>query len=444
MTTTQWIGVLLLIVLLIGALAEIQKQITGELITKEGKRLEIAVKANSDAFWARLQEENTKQEKAARDCMQQLSNLISNCLWARLQEENTEQEEAARDRMQQLSNMISNCLNKDLPAIIEKTVKRELTTVGQSMARTIAPTIEKTISTSIAESFQKGVGDKAVSQLEKSVSSKLEATVSRQIQTQCQTSRKQALQALKSSLEVSVVPAFEMSCRTMFEQVDAAFQKGMGSLTTAAQQQVEASHSPLALALRDALNSATSITQTLGGELLDGQRKLLALADSKAPLLISQLSNGTLGLLHEKLEVPPDPTKELSRLIGERKYEEAFNAALQRTDVNNVSWLCAQVDLPGILAMNPLPLGQGVLPSLLQQLACDIGTDTPRKLTWMREVVSAINPTDPMIVVYVRPIFEQVYQILNHHRSLPTTTGAELSNIRLIMHVINSMIMSSK
>ncbi|GFP90969.1 varicose-related protein [Phtheirospermum japonicum] len=340
---------------------EMQKQMAVMVavpVTKEGKRLETAlgrsmekaVKANSDALWARLQEENAKQEKAARD------------------------------RMQQLSIMISNCLNKELPAIIEKTVKRELTT-----------------------------------------------------------------EAMKASLEVSVVPAFEMSCRTMFEQVDAAFQKGMGEHTTAAQQQVEASHSPLALALRDALNSATSITQTLGGELLDGQRKLLALADSKAPnLLISQLSNGPLGLLHEKLEVPPDPTTELSRLIGERKYEEAFNAALQRTDVNIVSWLCTQVDLPGILSMNPLPLGQGVLLSLLQQLACDIGKDTPRKLTWMREVVSAINPTDPMILVHVRPIFEQVYQILNHHRSFPTTTGAELSNIRLIMHVINSMIMSSK
>ncbi|KAL3627097.1 hypothetical protein CASFOL_028460 [Castilleja foliolosa] len=397
-------------------------------ISKEGKRLETAlgrsmekaVKANSDALWARLQEENAKQEKAARD------------------------------RMQQLSNMFSNCLNKDLPAIIEKNLKRELTTVGQSMARTITPTIEKTISTSIADSFQRGVGDKAVNHLDKSVNSKLEATVSRQIQAQFQTSGKQALQeALKSSLEVSVVPAFEMSCRTMFAQVDSAFQKGMVEHTTMAQQQVEASHSPLALALRDALNSATSITQTLGSELLDGQRKLLALAsagaNSKAPnLLINQLTNGPLSILHEKLEVPPDPTTELSRLIGDRKYEEAFSSALQRTDVNIVSWLCSQVDLLGILSMHPLPLGQGVLLSLLQQLACDIGKDKTRKLTWMREVVSAINPTDPMILVHVRPIFEQVYQILNHHRSLPTTTGPELSNIRLILHVINSMLMSSK
>ncbi|XP_047938142.1 enhancer of mRNA-decapping protein 4-like [Salvia hispanica] len=396
-------------------------------VTKEGKRLEAAlgrsmekaVKANSDALWARLQDENAKQEKAAKE------------------------------RMQQLTNTISNCLNKDLPAIIEKTVKRELTTIGQSVARTITPAIEKTISTSIIESFQKGVGDKAVNLLEKSVSSKLEALVARQIQVQFQTSGKQALQeTLKSSLEGSVIPAFEMSCRTMFEQVDTAFQKGMVEHTSVVQQQFEASHSPLALALRDAINSASSMTQTLSNELLDGQRKLLAIAvsgaNSKAPSLLSQLSNGPLGSLHEKLELPPDPTKELSRLIAERKYEEAFTAALQMSDVNIVSWLCSQVDLPGICSVNPLPLSQGVLLSLLQQLACDISNETPRKLTWMREVMTAINPTDPMIAVHVRPIFEQVYQILNHQRNLPTLGGAELANIRLIMHVINSMLMSSK
>ncbi|KAL6547037.1 hypothetical protein OROMI_022758 [Orobanche minor] len=410
---------------------ELQKQMAVMVsapVTKEGKRLEAAlgrsmekaVKANSDALWARLQEENMKHEKAARE------------------------------RMQQLTYMMSNCLNKDLPTIIEKNVKREMTALGQAVARTVTPTIDKTISTSILESFQKGVGDRAANQLEKSVSSKLEAAVVRQIQAQFQTSGKQALQdVLKSSLEVSVIPAFEMSCRTMFEQVDVAFQKGMVEHTTAAQQQIEASHSPLALALRDALNSATSLTQTLGSELLGGQRKLLALtvagANSKAPnLLISQLNNGPLGGLHEKLEVPPDPTKELSILIAERKYEEAFTVALHRNDVTIVSWLCSQVDLPGILSMSPLPLGQGVLFSLLQQLACDISNDTLRKLIWMREVLCVINPTDPVILAHVRPIFDQVYQMLNHHSNLPTTTGAELSHIRLIMHVINSMLMSSK
>ncbi|KAL2523831.1 Enhancer of mRNA-decapping protein 4 [Abeliophyllum distichum] len=410
---------------------DMQKQVTTMVavpVTKEGRRLEAAL--------------GRSMEKAAK--------TNADALWAHFQEENAKQEKASRERNQQLTNMISNCLNKDLPAILEKAVKKELTAVGQAVARTITPSIEKTVSTSISEAFQKGVGDKAVNQLEKSVNSKLEATVARHIQAQFQTSGKQTLQeTLKSSLEASVIPAFEISCRAMFEQLDAAFQKGMVEHTAAAQKQFESSYSPLALALRDAINSASSMTQTLSTELLDGQRKMLALAvagaNSKATNpLISQLSNGPLGGLHEKLEAPPDPTKELSRLVAEHKYEEAFTAALQRSDVSIVSWLCSQVDLQGILSMNPLPLSQGVLISLLQQLAYDISKETHNKLPWMREVLSAINPTDPMIVVHVHPIFEQVYQILNHHRNLPTTTGPELSNIRLIIHVINSMLMTPK
>lgn len=105
---------------------------------------------------------------------------------------------------------------------------------------------------------------------------------------------------------------------------------------------------------------------------------------------------------------------------------------------------CQQVDLRGLLTMVPLPLSQGVLLSLLQQLACDIGNDTPRKLGWMTDVAAAINPADPRIAVHVRPIFEQVYQILHHQRSLPTMTGAEQSSIRLVMHVINSVLLTCK
>ncbi|GJR74246.1 chaperonin CPN60/TCP-1 [Tanacetum coccineum] len=59
-------------------------------------------------------------------------------------------------------------------------------------------------------------------------------------------------------------------------------------------------------------------------------------------------------------------------------------------------------------------LGQGVLLSLLQQLACDISNDTSRKLSWMMDAVVAIKPSDGMIAMHVRPIFDQVYSILIH------------------------------
>ncbi|CAM8957523.1 unnamed protein product [Rhodiola kirilowii] len=410
---------------------ESQKQIATLVagpIIKEGKRLEAtigrtvekALKANSDALWARFQEESVKNEKVMKD------------------------------RLNQITNMITGLVNKEIPPMIEKTVKKELASAVPSLARAITPALEKTVSSSLMEAFQRGVGDKMGNQLEKSVNAKLETTVARQIQVQFQTAGKQALQeALKSSVETIVVPAFELACKAMFEQVDASFKKGMIEHTTVALQHFETQHSAVALALRDAMGSVSSLTQTLSVEIAEGQRKLIALAaagvnSSGVNPLVIQPSNGPQSAFREKVEAPLDPTKELSKLIAEHKYEEAFIAALQRSDVTIVSWLCSQVDLQKLLSATPVPLSQGVLLSLLQQLACDIHADTPRKLTWMTDVAVAIIPTDPMIAMHVRPIFEQVYQILSHHRTLPTVGAAEVTSIRLVMHVINSILTTCK
>ena len=102
--------------------------------------------------------------------------------------------------------------------------------------------------------------------------------------------------------------------------------------------------------------------------------------------------------------------------------------------------LIHQVDLQVILSMKPCPLSQGVLLALFQQLACDINKETSRKLAWMTDVAVAINPSDPMIVVHVLPIFRQVCQIVDHLQSLPSTSASESASIRVLMFVINSVL----
>jgi enhancer of mRNA-decapping protein 4 len=52
----------------------------------------------------------------------------------------------------------------------------------------------------------------------------------------------------------------------------------------------------------------------------------------------------------QHIEESLDPTKELARLIAERKFEEAFNKALALTNVGIVSWLCNQVNWLNICA----------------------------------------------------------------------------------------------
>lgn len=114
---------------------EMQKQmsmIVAVPITKEGRRLEAAlgrnmekaIKANNDALWARIQEETSKNEKMLRD------------------------------RTQQISTLITNFMNKDLPAMLEKIVKKEMAAIGQAAVRVISPAVEKTVTSAISDSFQ--------------------------------------------------------------------------------------------------------------------------------------------------------------------------------------------------------------------------------------------------------------------------------------------------
>lgn len=114
---------------------ELQKQMSVMVavpVNKEGRRVETAlgksmekaVKANSDALWARFQEENAKQEKLLRE------------------------------RTQQILNLVTNSLTKDLPAVLEKMVKKEIAAVGPAVSRTLIPAIEKAVSIAIPEAFQ--------------------------------------------------------------------------------------------------------------------------------------------------------------------------------------------------------------------------------------------------------------------------------------------------
>lgn len=117
---------------------ELQKQIAvlvAVSITKEGKRIEAAIgknmekilKANSDASWARSQEEFAKLEKSNRDGNQQVSTSASNG-------------------------------HKELLTATEKLLKKELAAVVPAVVRSVTQVVEKAVSTdvstAVSEAFQ--------------------------------------------------------------------------------------------------------------------------------------------------------------------------------------------------------------------------------------------------------------------------------------------------
>jgi enhancer of mRNA-decapping protein 4 len=412
---------------------EIQKQMTVMVavpVAKEGKRMEGALgqrmekvlKAHVDAMWARLAEENARREKQERE------------------------------RVQQVSMLLTNFVSKDMPVALERGFKKEFATIGPVVAQAVLPPLHKAVSTTVAESFQ-GFTEKMLPQLEKLVGAKLEGTVTRQIQTQFQTIGRQVLQeALRTCFESSVLPAFERTCRSMFDHVESSFQHGMAEYTQHAQEQLLTSHSDLASTLKDTVASATMLADSLKGELADGQKKLLSLAESANAARTLPVNNQINGGLPDKvrihvlslqhLEESLDPTIELSRLLKEGKLEEAFNKALSLSDVAVVSWLCMQMDEAHLFSTVPLPLSQGVLLSLVQQLGCDLGKDTARKLSWIREAALALNPDDPLLAPHMRPFLQQLYQ--NLHKQVAQAVPGEQANLRLVIHVVHSLLTSCK
>jgi enhancer of mRNA-decapping protein 4 len=85
--------------------------------------------------------------------------------------------------------------------------------------------------------------------------------------------------------------------------------------------------------------------------------------------------------------------------------------------------------------VDPLPLSQVVLLHLLRQLTFCVN-NSAQKFAWMTYVINAIIPTDPTIAMHVRLIYNEVYGIPYHQRTLPTITSVELSSIQRLTNVI--------
>lgn len=387
-------------------------------VAKEGKRIEAALgsrlektlKAHADAQWARLQDDAARREKGERDRLQQIASAVA----------------------------------RELQPALEKSLKKEVSSLAPAVARLVLPPLETAIGSATSELQKLGP------QIESSVATQVESAVRNQIATEFQTTVRTTIQeSFRSCLQAAVLPAFESVCKNMFEQMDATLKRGLSEHSSAAQQKLTASHTALASSLQDSMLAASALTTSLKEEMMEGQRKLITLAETAAAnSKANQAAGKANGSLPERVlslqhvEESLDPTRELTRLLGERKYEAAFTKALSLADVALVAWLCSQVEPTVLFSGGSSNLSQGVLLSLVHQLSFDMGVDSERKLLWLRHVALSLNPADPQLANHMRPILEQVYQ--NLHRHLPQVTDALAADLRLVIHLINSLLTACK
>eukprot|EP00897_Mesotaenium_endlicherianum_P006821 jgi/Mesen1/6167/ME000317S05295 len=441
---------------LAGAQKEMAKQLALSVaapVAKEGKRMEAAVSA--------------RVEKALK--------AHADALWARLQEDQARRERAEQARLQQAGAALSVTLAKEIAPAVERAVKKE--TAG--IVRQLAPLLEASTIQAAASALQ----------MEKVVATTVESALSRHVAASVQATLKSSLQeAMRGCFEAAVVPAFQRACADMFQQVDASLQRGVAEHTSAAAAHFGSHNSAVSASLKEALGSVTAAAKVLQGEVLEGQRKLVALAeaagasgggatrtaaaapagaaDAAAPVPAGHRHRQAHGqapsdaaaaaaakpaavpdqlLSLEHVEAALDPTRELSRLVAERRYEEAFTRALQLSDVAIVWWLCQQVEREPLFAGGPEALSQGVVLSLVHQLSYDLSVDKLPKLLWLRSGTLCLNPSHPHVAPHARPVLEQVYGAVHAELAHAKPDAGPLAGeLRLLIHILNSLLTACK
>jgi enhancer of mRNA-decapping protein 4 len=315
---------------------------------------------------------------------------------AEVREERAAREAAERERQKQLLTAVSAAITRDLPVQIEKILKKELKGIAGEIGKVVTATKDT------------GGGDADAKALAAALP-----------------------KALAAAMTTTVVPKFEKATSEMFAQVKSTFERGMDELAaelyTQKENAVAAEVGPLVHTLRGATD-----------EVRVAAEMLVAGGASNAP-------GGEASSLAE-LESRMDPTVALGASVDAGDFEGAFTKALGMSSVDVVAWVCSRADAKreAIFSSTPAALSQGVLLSLAQQLSSDLTDEPELKIAWIRDAALAIDPSDAALAQHMRPILEAVFAGLHECATAPETPAPVKNDLRLCIHVVNSLLTACK
>ncbi|KAK9805896.1 hypothetical protein WJX73_002358 [Symbiochloris irregularis] len=360
-----------------------------EEVKKEGKRLEAAHEAQV-----------AKANKAHGKALAEERRAV-------LQEEH--------QHMERLLAAISASINRDLPERLETILKAQLARLPPPLA---PQALQSAVAAALATSLPGELSGSAMqSCLEKALNVQLKAAL-----------RAPLKESFRTSFEQQLLPAFDAACQNLFSQVQATFAGGLAEHLQAA----GGANAQVASSLQAALGQAQATAELLANDVAEGQRTLIRLAAANAAESASPGRTSTADA------VDIDPKVQLTQLINQERYEDAFHKVLESGDVELVEWLCGEVDPGDVCSREPVPLSQGVLLSLLAQLSMNLMQDTSAKLEWMRETAMVIDPEDPTLNQHMRTPLQGVFGQLKDLG--PKLSGKDASLHRTVTHLVNALL----
>ncbi|NWS89940.1 EDC4 protein, partial [Toxostoma redivivum] len=315
-----------------------------------------------------------------------------------------------------LSQQLSQSLSTAVCNRLERTIREEMKkTVPQCISKSMDPTVSQLSNTIAAKlTAVEGTLKENITKLVKSknlTDSVVRATADT-LQGPIQSAYREAFQSV-------VLPAFEKSCQSMFQQINDTFKQGTQEYI----QQLEAHlknkkvreqevRDPLLNQLRQLISTFQSTTEQLASTIAasvhaEVQHQLHIIVGNMQESILAQVQRvikGEVSLAMKEQQAAvtssivqamrsaagtPIPSTHMDfqsqqthilQLLQQGHLNQAFQQALTAADLNLVLYVCETVDTQQVFGQHPCPLSQPVLLSLIQQLSSDLGTRTELKL----------------------------------------------------------------
>ncbi|XP_043937990.1 enhancer of mRNA-decapping protein 4 [Protopterus annectens] len=334
------------------------------------------------------------------------------------------QDNLSQSLSQTLPNAICNRLDKTLRDEVKKIVPHCISKTLDPVTGQISNTVAAKL-TAVEGTLKENVAKLVKS---KNTTDAIARTAADVLQGHIQTAYREAFQTI-------VLPAFEKSCQTMFQQINDNFKQGTqeyiqqleSHLNSKTLQQQEA-RDPLVGQLQHLVDSFQSTVDQLTSTLLssirsDVQHQLHIVVGSLQEFILTQVQKvvkvevghamkeqqaavtSSIMQAMRSAAGTPVPSAHLDfqsqqtqilQHLQQGHINQAFQQALTASDLNLVLYVCETVDIQQVFGQNSCPLTQPVLLSLIQQLSSDLGTRTELKLSYLDDAVMNLDHGDPI------------------------------------------------
>ena len=276
--------------------------------------------------------------------------------------------------------------------------------------------------------------------------------------------------AYRDSFQKVILPSFEKSCQSMYQQINATFKKGsddyVQELENYLKQQrkiYEDQQDPIINQLKqyndNFQSSLTQFNTTLINNLQTQFEQNLRTSNA---ILQDTIISSVKAIIKEELNVAmrdqqqhlPEHLITLMRQSGtvtpvtfsyneieskqmrinnflqKEQFNEAFQSALCASDLNLLMNVCEAVSPGKLFEAKPCPLQQPVLLSLIQQLSQDLNANTDLKLKYIEEAIMSLDLSNILTREHMPAIInvlqQKLLQYINAHPNEKVTKSMRM------------------